>query len=502
MKTTEVSTAAIVQTGCNYSHDPPFHPVHIYPEYPFGTLTSPGSNPSYRGVREALRFLGLDSEHYGGKQWNPLGNLVFPGDTVLLKPNFIRESHVLRPGEWKQVITHGSIIRAVLDYVFIALKGQGKVIVADGPQTDSDFDAICRETGVHDVVEFYSRHGLDVELLDLRRDRWFQKGDVIYKRISLPGDPAGYATVDLGDASEFATYRLNGQFYGADYNMEETRRFHSNGHHTYVLCRSVLDADVIINLPKMKTHKKTGVTLSLKNMVGINGYRNCLPHHTIGTPKEGGDEFPSASVTYKLQSRATVLFKEMLTRLGGKGGRWARVVKKVGRLAFGDTNQVIRSGNWYGNDTAWRMVLDLNKALFYFNGEGEWRRKPLRYFTIVDGIIAGEGNGPMAPEPVPAGLVVAGFNPVAVDTVCTTLMGFDYRKIPVVAKAWQIQDLPLVEFEPTHLRCVSNVPEWNGTLMDLEQSSHFGFEAHFGWQGYIERTVGENRRKKVCPDDL
>ena len=53
-------------------------------------------------------------------------------------------------------------------------------------------------------------------------------------------------------------------------------------------------ADVVINLPKLKTHKKTGVTISLKNMVGINGYRNCLPHHTIGTPDASGDEFAAA----------------------------------------------------------------------------------------------------------------------------------------------------------------------------------------------------------------
>ena len=40
-------------------------------------------------------------------------------------------------------------------------------------------------------------------------------------------------------------------------------------------------------------------------------------------------------------------------------------LKKLGRLYFGDTQRVVRSGNWHGNDTCWRMVLDLNKCLFF-----------------------------------------------------------------------------------------------------------------------------------------
>ena len=61
-----------------------------------------------------------------------------------------------------------------------------------------------------------------------------------------------------------------------------------NGTHEYLISRSAMDADVFINLPKLKTHKKVGVTLSLKNLVGINGDKNYLPHFCIGTPAEGG----------------------------------------------------------------------------------------------------------------------------------------------------------------------------------------------------------------------
>jgi hypothetical protein len=40
---------------------------------------------------------------------------------------------------------------------------------------------------------------------------------------------------------------------------------------------------------------------------------------------------------------------------------------------LGETGKVIRSGNWHGNDTIWRMILDLNKILLYGNPDGTMR---------------------------------------------------------------------------------------------------------------------------------
>jgi uncharacterized protein (DUF362 family) len=483
-------TVAVHRVDPQYPVVAPFHPDTAYPEYAWSTVAA-SPNAAYRGVREALRLLGLDAAHFGDRAWNPLAQHVTPGATVVLKPNLIRECHLLDPDQWEQIITHGAVVRAVLDYVFLAQQGLGRVIVADGPQTDSDFPAICNRAGLYEIVSFYQEQGLDVSLLDLRRERWLQRGDVIYERLPLPGDPAGYTTVELGEESEFTGYRLSGQFYGADYDIAETRTYHNPQRHAYVLCRTVVDADVVINLPKLKTHKKTGVTISLKNMVGINGYRNCLPHHTLGTPAEHGDEFPTSSAKRRLESRVVHAFKDLLQRLGGRGGGWARGIKRLGRLVFGDTQRVIRSGNWHGNDTAWRMVLDLNKCLFYYDGDGTFRQAPVRYLTLVDGIVAGEGNGPMAPNPVPAGLIVAGWNPLAVDTVCATLIGFDYRRIPLLAAGWRIGHQPLAGFEAAAVRCVSTVSHWNGSMEDLEAEPHLGFEPHFGWHGTIERVARE-----------
>ena len=54
----------------------------------------------------------------------------------------------------------------------------------------------------------------------------------------------------------------------------------------------VLGADAVINIPKLKTHKKSGVTLALKSCIGLTNEKYWLPHYTAGTPAEDGDEFP------------------------------------------------------------------------------------------------------------------------------------------------------------------------------------------------------------------
>ena len=66
----------------------PFSPGERYPEYPFQSIaTSP--NHVYALVRDCLRRLGLDPEHFGSKSWNPLGGIVRPGDNLVVKPNWV-----------------------------------------------------------------------------------------------------------------------------------------------------------------------------------------------------------------------------------------------------------------------------------------------------------------------------------------------------------------------------------------------------------------------------
>lgn len=479
-------TVAIVEAVASYPKQQPFHPDTRYPESPRGQPLS-AENRVYSAVRELLATLGLDRERYGASDWNPLGSLINPGDTVVVKPNLIREARLSDSAQWQQVITHGSVIRAVVDYVALALQGRGKILILDGPQTDSSFDLVVQRSGLEGICEHVRNLGVDCALMDLRRERWVSRGEVTAERIELPGDPEGYVEVPMDGCSEFIGYSLSGEFYGADYDMAETASYHRDGRHRYVMCRSVMAADVIINIPKLKTHKKTGVTLNLKNMVGVNGLRNCLPHFTSGSPEDGGDEFLPGVRGARLQSGAIRMFKRALARRGGHGGSVARLTKRVGALVFGRTDVRVRSGNWYGNDTAWRMVLDVNKALVGFDAQGVPRNVPLPIFCLVDGIVGGDGDGPSDPDPRECGILVGGLSPVAVDTVASILMGFDDRRLPVVSRAWNARGVSLVGFVPEEVKCVSNRSEWCGSLATLREARHFGFRPYFGWQGHVER---------------
>jgi len=52
-----------------------------------------------------------------------------------------------------------------------------------------------------------------------------------------------------------------------------------------------------------------------------------------------------------------------------------------------------------------------------------------RAFSIVDGIVGMEGNGPIQGTPRAVGVIVAGADPVAVDATCCRIMGLDPRRI-------------------------------------------------------------------------
>ncbi len=119
------------------------------------------------------------------------------------------------------------------------------------------------------------------------------------------------------------------------------------------LPKSILDADLFISLPKLKTHCQTVVTLGIKNMQGVFTVEEKICHHN--------ESFP------------------------------------------------------------WKMVDILRVA------------KP--QLTIVDGLICGEGYGPIYPSPVAMNLIVASEDIVAVDAVCTAIMGIEPFEVPITRLA-------------------------------------------------------------------
>lgn len=412
---------------------------------------------------------------------------VRPGDRVVLKPNWVKEHDERHPGphQWEHVVTHPTVIEAVARWAAGQMDGRGSIVICDAPQTDSSFDKIRAYCDLDSVLARCrtSFPGIEFALLDLRPEEWHSVDGVTVSRRPLPGDPLGSTQVYLDEASEFVGFRGEGRLYGASFDMAETNARHLGNRHDYLLCRTPMDADVFINLPKLKTHKKVGVTCALKNLVGINANKNWLPHHTEGAPEQGGDQFPAATAKARLEHSLMGTAKHWLKNRPGLS-RFFVPIKKLGRLFFGDTQKVIRSGNWHGNDTCWRMVLDLNKCLFFFNGAGKPRTKPLRYLAVVDGIIGGEGNGPMSPDPKPCGVIIAGTHPVAVDCVAATLMGFDWRKLRLLENSFPMRESGFVHFRPEQILIVSDRTAWSGALNEMKEP--FRFRPHFGWIGAIE----------------
>ena len=97
--------------GARYSNNPPYNPPDSYPEYQLEAGPDP-TNEAYHLIRESFLLLGLDRKNYGKPEWNPLGHLIRPGETVLLKPNLIAHSQMYTD-EWEHVITHDSLMNQI-----------------------------------------------------------------------------------------------------------------------------------------------------------------------------------------------------------------------------------------------------------------------------------------------------------------------------------------------------------------------------------------------------
>src|SRR5450432_2395732 len=123
---------AVGRTAPIYNDVPPFHPDAAFPELPFGDVSHRANHPSTL-LRSLLRELGLDAGAFGTSRWNPLGATVRPGQTVVVKPNFVLHRNE-SGGDIFACITHPSILRALVDYAYIALRGEGRIVIADAPQ--------------------------------------------------------------------------------------------------------------------------------------------------------------------------------------------------------------------------------------------------------------------------------------------------------------------------------------------------------------------------------
>lgn len=481
-----------------YPSERPFHPDTAYPEYPFPDCLSREKNHVYQAVRELFLGLGYDAERAGTPAWNPLGHLVNPGMRVVIKPNLVLSFH--KSGkDLFSVITHPSILRAVADYCWIALQGRGALIIADAPQYNCNFEKLLEITGLGALSLFYkARSGPTFDILDLRH-YWSAGRHFPSMRRPLPGDAGGNILVNLGPLSAFHGRPSKG-YYGAVYHRQETIKHHSGDRQEYELGGTMLQADLLISVPKMKVHKKVGVTLNVKGLVGMATSKNLLVHYTLGTPSTGGDQFPDNFLKPRERfliglerlfydtflARRSVPLEYIHRSLYALHGLTTRKLGLTVGRHKGFPKRIFDAGNWYGNDTCWRMSADLAKVVYFADREGMLRPRQQRPFlSVIDGIIGGEGQGPLEPDPKPSGVLLGGENLIAVDLVAARLMGFDPFALKMYEHLLASETFDFGARGPGDILVRCEDAAIRACLTDREKR-FFAYEPHPGWKGYIE----------------
>jgi hypothetical protein len=287
------------------------------------------------------------------------------------------------------------------------------------------------------VAHFYEREGAPVKLMDLRL--LVAERDLTGRiRAVEERDGANGVVVDFSDASLLNEIDTPSTRYRvADYDPRKTDTYHGYHKHKYVVHRQILESDVIVSIPKLKTHEKVGATLTIKGFVGTVAHKDSLAHHRFGSPAKGGDEYPYESGFLTSLSR-------LHERIYGSDVRSPSVrncqiaidrnLRRAARLMG-----LLQLGAWHGNDTAWRMALDLAQLVYYADAEGKLHDTRQRtHLSLVDGIIGGEGEGPLAPSPVRAGALVFGSDVPTVDLAAARLMGFDSSELPIVSRSFTL----------------------------------------------------------------
>jgi uncharacterized protein (DUF362 family) len=468
--TSKRTLVAISETkNAMYPQTNPYNPPEVYPEYPFGS-TIDKENNVYSAVRDLFIKLALDQDNLGKPCWNPFGCFIKPGDKVVIKPNLVVDSHYLSEVNFISAVTHGSIIRPIIDYTYLALKGTGKIIVADGPIDLADFNDTTQKNGLFQTVNYLkTEFSVPVELLDLREERLkkissFNLGKFelsVWIRDHLSGDPLDYVMVDLKGDSEFEEIADKCQYIRSTqliHNKYEPTYHHRLGKHEYSMAKTILDSDVVINVPKLKAHKKTGNTINLKNTIGTIVPRHWMPHF-----RQNHDEYDN---TVGMKQKI-IKYLWSFFHINGIGCILIKNRLNSSEIEIGGSNP--------NNDTLWRAILDVNKILFYADKNGNMKNTQQRkYFSIVDGIIGGEKNSPLAPSPKETKLIIGGFDPVAVDYISTEIMGFDYIKIKTITNAFKLMKYPLGITNPSE---ITTIGEWS--------SGHFIPPTN--WIGHIEK---------------
>lgn len=459
-------------------------PDTLFPEYPF--QHNRGNNRVYAMVRDCLHDAGCDRIRFGTSSWNPLSEWIQPGSRVFVLPNFVVDR---RRGEriddFYSKCTHAAVLRPVLDYAIIGSGNPQLVSFGNSSLQSCDYDRVAEDSGAKALGEFYRDvSGTTLGPVDLRAvvTQWTPFGALVGYSEQNRED---VVNVDLGAASLLDEFYRDGsrpQLRVTDYDQREMADYHGVGKHIYAVNRRVLEADTLISVPKLKTHEKVGITCALKGTVGSIARKECLAHHRKGSPANNGDEYPRST---PLHNFASALADRVTTLGSDLPANALRVTSKLlyRSLRLGPSG--IMAGSWYGNDTAWRMALDIARVLRFARTDGTLANTPQRkHLVVVDGIIGGEGEGPVYPQARHAGIVIFGSDPAWTDYACATAMCFNPTAIPLIAAAVCEMPLPVTDGRISDIRiAVNGAP---GDFASIADTLPEGFRPPKGWTGHVE----------------
>jgi len=435
-------------------------------------------------LHQLFRTWRLDLERYGISTWNPLSALIPAGSRVVIKPNWVFHRNQRGAG-LDCLVTHSSVIEAVVKYV--CLTNPAQLIIGDAPIQGCDFGQLRKEAGIDGLADRLRHLGLQFSIIDFRRT--IRPGNSIDgHRSEGMRDVKNFVLFDLKKDSLLESLAEDAtKFRVTMYNPELLHRTHAAGRHQYLIAKEVIEANVVINLPKLKSHKKACVTGALKNLVGINGNKEYLPHHRKGGSESGGDCYIGRSgwkwaVEDLLDAANRRPPGAAQAACAWMAGTAERIAAKLGA----DENL---EGSWYGNDTIWRTCLDLQRILRYGRLDGSLAMTPQRtVISITDAMIGGEGEGPLGNTPVPSGFVTGALNTAATEWVHARLMGFDPGKIPLIREAFGRFKYPLADFSPDSIRVW--IGDTEKSAPDILPFEGRAFLPPRGWQGHCELMEG------------
>jgi uncharacterized protein (DUF362 family) len=419
------------------------------------------------------------AEHLG---WNagsdsPFGNVIPNGARVLIKPNWVIHRNQ-GSGGFEPLVTHGVLVRAITEAVLGS--GASSVLVGDAPLQTCEFETLLQLSGLPQwAAALRAREPRFRGLHDFRRTVSTVAGGV--RRSKEEQQPLDrFVLFDLGKESLLEPVTRPGAFRVTQYDPSLLERTHAPGRHQYLVSREVMEADIIINLPKLKTHKKAGITCALKNLVGINGNKEFLPHHRVGGASNGGDCYPGSSHTKRLLEWTLDRLNQTIS--GPAAASLNRAAETLNALARRQGDELGVEGSWSGNDTIWRTCLDLNRILVYGTSLGMLADTPQRAtLQIVDSVVCGQGDGPLSPDPLQLGLLLGSFNAAAVDHVGTILLGYHPSAIPICREAFSSFRWPLALFAPEAVSLTGALGE--GSAHQVANEARPATVAHpVGWR--------------------